>query len=112
MKSALWPFLLPSLRSHCELANLRDSTLFFVADSSLWAARLRHTSPQILHAARERCKIDATRLKVRVEPKPAAPDQKPRRRLSARAREVLRQAAETMNDEELARALAALAERD
>ncbi len=113
MKSALWPFLPPSLRTRCELANFRDSTLLFVADSPLWAARLRHASPQILHAARQRCKIPATKLRVRVVPKPGAEDRTVcSRRLSDAAREHLRRAAETIADEELAKQLKDLAERE
>ncbi len=112
MKSALWPFLPPSLRSHCELANFRDSTLWFVADSPVWAARLRHASPQILHAARHRCKIGGAKLRVRAVPDSQVSSARTPKRLSKAAREHLSQAAATMDDEELARRLKELAERD
>ena len=112
-KAALWPYLPPSSRQHCDLANIRDSTLYIVADSPVWAARLRHTSRQILHAARDRCKIPVTGIKVRISPRstPKRPRRQPKQ-LSDRARDHLKAAAETTSDPDLAKILKRIGKRD
>lgn len=113
LEASLWPYLPPSIRAHCKLANFRDSTLYLTADSPLWAARVRHTSPQILHAARQRCKIPARALRVRVQwAPPRPPPRATRKPLSPAARDHLRQAATTQNDPEIAAIMRRLAERN
>ncbi|MFK7955790.1 MAG: DciA family protein [Lysobacterales bacterium] len=112
LQNALWPFLPPSLRPHCKLANYRDSTLFLHADSPVWAAKARHASPQILHTARVRCKISARKLVVRVRwtPNPAA-STKPVNALGKAASIHLEQAAEHCPDPDIAATLQRIARR-
>ncbi|MDJ0655333.1 MAG: DUF721 domain-containing protein [Xanthomonadales bacterium] len=112
IKAALWPHLPHTARQHCDLANFRDSTLFLVTDSPVWAARLRHMSRQILHAARQRCKIPATRIKVRISPildREVARRQP--RELPEGVRRHFSQVAETVDDPELAAVFRRMSEK-
>ncbi|MEM1089588.1 MAG: DUF721 domain-containing protein [Pseudomonadota bacterium] len=112
LKNALWPYLPPSIRPHCDLANYRDSTLFIHADSPLWAAKVRHASPQILHAARQRCKTPARKLVVRVRwPHSKAGAQRSQKKLIGRVTEHLEQASEHVDDPELAAIMQRIARR-
>jgi len=102
LKSRLWPALAGPLRGHCELANFRGQTLVIIADSPVWAARLRHTSPQILHAARTLCKIDAQKLQIKIRPMAQAqPRNRATRPLAASSASHLREIAEGLEDQEL-----------
>ncbi len=112
LQNALWPYLPPSLRPHCKLANYRDSTLFMHADSPVWAAKARHASPQILHTARVRCKISVRKLVVRVRwtPQPATTIAVGKT-LGKTASEHLEQAAEHCPDPDIAATLQRIARR-
>lgn len=112
LKNALWPFLPPSLRPHCELANYRDYTLYLHANSPLWAAKARHASPQILHAARQRCKISVRKLVVRIRPAAVEnrEDRRPKQVIGSVSRH-LKQAADWIDDPELAVIMRRIARR-
>jgi hypothetical protein len=112
IKSALWPHVPEDLKPHCDLANYRSSTLVFVARTPLWASKLRHTSPQILHAARHDCKIKATRIDIRIDPGlPEPPPPGRKKVVSARTAEHLKQAAEASQDDGIRASLSNIAKR-
>lgn len=83
-----------------------------VARSPVWAAKLRHTSPEILHAAVNLCKIDVGELVVRVDPGhwPKA-SHKRKRGVSKVVAEHLETVAEGITDSELKDQLERLAKR-
>jgi hypothetical protein len=113
IKATLWPSIPSPLQAHCDVANFRGQTLILVADSPVWAARLRHTSPQILHAARELCKIDAQKLLVRIQPLEVRPQPVGKARsLPESSATHLREVAETVEDDELREILLGIANRE
>ena len=112
IKVALWPAIPTPMQAHCDVANFRGQTLIIVANSPVWAARLRHISPQILHAARELCKIDAQKLLIRIEPKQAQRQNTRRpRTLPESSIKHLTEVAAGVEDEELKEILLGIAKR-
>lgn len=89
------------LASHVKLGNLRDGRLVFLADSPIWAERLRLDASILLDAARA-AGLSADGVVVKVAPMlPVPPDVTPPARLSQAARETLLAAAAATRDEEL-----------
>lgn len=90
------------LASHVTMANYRDGRLIFLADSTLWAARLRLHHDDLLQAARTTLGVDDVKIAVKVAAPVAAPTEtRDFRPLSAAAAEHLRAAARSMTDPEL-----------
>lgn len=97
------------LASHVKLGNLRDDRLVFLADGPVWKARLRLHAADLLDAARA-AGIPASDISVKVATMlPVPPDEAPPSPLSPAARESLRAAAATVQDEELRACLLQLA---
>lgn len=97
------------LASHVRLGNLRDDRLVFLADGPVWSARLRLYATNLLDAARA-AGIPASDMTVKVATMlPVPPDEAPPSPLSPAARESLRAAAATVQDEELRACLLQLA---
>lgn len=96
-----------------RVANLRNGVLVLAAESSAWAARLRYLSRDIVQTARKKCRLEVHEVEVRVSPTSAPSPQggPPPRRLSRRAAEHLRNAADTAGDPELAALMQRLAGR-
>ena len=110
LKVALWPAIPTSLQAHCDVANFRGQTLVLVTHSSVWAAKLRHISPRILHAARKLCKIDAQKIQIKIQPFTVAKPQSTRpRTLPQRTAVHLRDVASGVEDEELKEILLTIA---
>lgn len=97
--------LSPSIRPHCLAARLDGDTLVVLADSAVWATRLRYELPRIMG------EIDARKFRIRVAPAESTPPRKRRapRKLPAEAAEILEQTAQGQVDPELAEALRRLA---
>ena len=97
------------LASHVKLGNLRDGRLVFLADAPAWKARLRLHADALLDAARA-AGIPASDITVKVATMlPVPPDEASPSPLSPTARETLRAAAATVQDEELRSCLLHLA---
>ena len=113
LKSALWPAIPTLLQQNCDLANYRGHTLVFVVSSPVWAAKLRHTSAGILHAARKLCKIDAQKLQIKIQPSTVSKPRSNRPRTLAKEPAAhLRDVASTVEDEELKQILLNIANRE
>ena len=112
LKAALWPVIPTTLQACCDVANFRGQTLVLVANSPVWAAKLRHMSPQILHAARTLCKIDAQKLQIKIQPVvQVKPPERSSRSLPARSAAHLKEVAAGVDDEELREILLTIASR-
>lgn len=61
-------FLPSELQTHCQLANLDQETLIFVAQNAHWATHLYHLEVPLIQAATELTSRKITALKVVVEP--------------------------------------------
>ena len=102
------------LRSHCCLASVQTGRVVFLADSSVWAAKLRLQQNAIIAQARVASGLPIEKFAVKVAPLPPRPPRQTRRKpLSTAAAEHLRAAAVSIGDPELRAAylrLASLAE--
>lgn len=100
---------------HCRAARLDAGTLYLVADSAAWRARLHFYSPRIISHFNRMDKFPVQRVQVRVghavppeKPAPARPGPSPVPATTARAFAAL---AGEVDDPGLRRALNRLAER-
>lgn len=99
--------------AHCRATGLEDGTLFLVADSPVWRARLHFYSSRIINHFSRLGKFSVTRVKVRVghglEPPPIDRTQGPARSLPAASARAFRALADETGDPALQRALRRLA---
>lgn len=111
---------LPSeCNGHFHVANVRDGSLVIMADSPVWAARLRQLSPQMLAILQQHRKRKL--LHVRVFSRPNKPPVragtipgrvKYHREISPESRDLIKQAAVCVDDDGLRAALLKLAARN
>jgi hypothetical protein len=105
--------LLPEeLASHCRIANLRKNRVVMQADSTAWATRLRYQTPEILKQLQEYNALQGIKsIQVTVAPasKPRGKTRRQARPLSEQNARIIRSAAESLADPELAAALRRLA---
>lgn len=99
--------------AHCRATALTDGTLFLIADSPVWRARLHFYSSRIISHFNGLGKFSVARVKIRVghglEPPPIEREQGPARTLPAATARAFRQLADDTGDPELQRALRRLA---
>lgn len=102
--------------SHFHVANVRDRLAVIMADSSVWAARIRQLSPEIIRILQQHGESKLLHIRVfsrpgnspvRVGSEPARV--KHERRISVKSRELLTQAAASVKDDGLRAALLKLA---
>lgn len=96
----------PTLAPHCALANVRGDTLVLSVRATVFAARIRLLTPQILEAARSLgLSLSQVRIRVGYVPTPPPPPP-PRRPLSETARHHLQALADKVDDPELRASIA------
>ncbi|MFH0934379.1 MAG: DciA family protein [Pseudomonadota bacterium] len=96
-----------------RVKQLRDGTLFLLAENAAVAAKLKQLAPRLLTAfQKQRCEVTAIRVEVQVE-RPVAPRQSERspRRLSPESIDKLEKLADEIEASPLKRALTNLAAR-
>ncbi|WP_133816829.1 DciA family protein [Tahibacter aquaticus] len=92
----------PTLRPHCCLADARAGRVVFLANSSIWAAKLRLHQTPILAEAQKALGQPFKVFAVKVAPLPSVPPEPARRKpLSSAAAAHLSAAAVTLADPEL-----------
>ena len=107
--------LLPTpLNEHCRILTISGTTLILTADSSVWAARLRFHTPQLVKQLASYRPISIAAVRIRVKPParpatPVKPKATPRR--SPLAAAALKQAAQSISDPALKSGLLRLARR-
>lgn len=98
---------------HCRATGLEDGTLYLIADSPVWRARLHFCSSRIISHFSRLGKFSVTRVKIRVghglEPPAIDRVQGPARTLPAPSARAFRALADATGDPELQRALRRLA---
>ena len=105
---------LPSaLHGHCEVADLSADAVVLATDSTVWAARLRYYSPQILKHLAQHETVNPRTIRIRVLPptEPRPTQAAPQPSLSEQNRTLLRQAADGIDHPRLQEALRRLAAR-
>ena len=102
-----------SLREHCRVANLKGDTVIVIADSPVWATKLRFQTGAMLEILRDRGFPELRTLRIKVNPinvtREAAPRHGPQ--LSQSAAATLLRTAEGTKDVELRAVLERLAAR-
>ncbi len=100
-----------SLREHCRVVNIKGDTVIMMADSPVWATRLRLQTGAMLEILRERGFAELRTLRIKVSPVNVARAAVPRHgpQLSQSAASTLRRAAQSMDDVELRAVLERLA---
>lgn len=105
----------PELRPHCQLANIKGSTMILLASSTVWASRLRYQSPQLLKALQQNDRLQRiTEIQLRVQPRTDEPTSNKIARRASMSREAatyVHEFAESVDDESLRSALKKLASR-
>jgi hypothetical protein len=108
LEDKLHAHLGPPLNTHCSLANFAKDTLTLHSDSSIWAAKLRYTAPDILSYLQNECKLSSLKnIRIKVIPT-AGPTQKTshkRLMLSATSARYLAEVATSMRDNDLQKSL-------
>jgi len=105
----------PELAAHCQMSNLRGTTLILSVGSTAWASRLRYQVPQLLQRFRtdERLSV-ISEIEIRVSPASSPPAAPPPRRVSMSddAALCVQRCAESVDDQRLKSALSRLATRN
>lgn len=109
LDQALKKCLEPPLSRHCQVANLTPSRLVLHARSPIWATRLRYVVPDVLECLRKSCGLpQRCQVQLRVSFAEAGVAEHPVNRplrLSAKSAAVVRDAALSIENPELRRAL-------
>jgi hypothetical protein len=103
----------PEMAAHCQLLNLRNSSLIMACDSTAWATRLRYQVPTLLQALQQSGLSGVADIQIRVSPAVQPPQQRAKKRavLSTDAAYCIQQCAQSVTDPALSRALQQLARR-
>lgn len=103
----------PEMAAHCQLLNLRNSSLIMACDSTAWATRLRYHVPTLLQALQQSGLSGVADIQIRVSPVVQPPQQRAKKRavLSTDAAYCIQQCAQSVTDPALSRALQQLARR-
>jgi hypothetical protein len=111
-------------QNHVKVANIRDQNLMLIADSPVWATRLRQLSPQILqfirdNAPRDEKVIHHVQISTRYHPtngsgqqtlnKNNRPSDQPRLHISDKTATILSQSADSIEHPQLKSALLRIA---
>ena len=113
LETLIREFLDPVLKRHCRVAGFKNGDITLLADSPVWATRLRCQVPVLMTLLR-RTWPNAELRKMLVKVSPFwLPEKPPRRQLirSQSAAAVLQEVADTIEDEQLSRTLRRLASR-
>ncbi len=114
LNSILLDLLPAPLPLHCHLAKLNNKTLIIVADSAIWSARLRYSIPDLLAKLKHHSQffIPIKNIEIKVNPKWHSKAKhmalKPKR-ISAKTSKCLRETANSIENEEIKKALLKLA---
>lgn len=100
------------MTSHIRGCVIRGDTLVVFTNNALQASALRYQQLDILAAARTFPGIQPERVQFKILPPEPLPREASRHDISSDSRQLLRQAASTIHDEELAAALRRLADSD
>jgi hypothetical protein len=100
-----------SLGKHCQLANYRSNTLVIQSESAAWASKLRYLLPQLRRELSQYTAFSGLKdIHIRVVATATEPREKPSPpRLSKQSAQLLEQAAASISDPGLGKALAQLA---
>lgn len=115
LSSIVQAMLEPALANHCQLAHFDGSRMVLVADSPVWASRLRFSINTLLSQLRQYSNKFHALSQIEVQVKPILPSipapATTKRELSAQAAHCLAESAEGIEDPALKQALQRLARR-
>ena len=98
----------PECENHFNVANILNKTIVIVADSPVWATRLRQLGQSVLEAMNNQTQEDLHHVKIITRQGPVADNHNPKsikRQLSSMAGDIIKQTATYCDDEELSNAL-------
>lgn len=106
----------PECNQHFHVASMRDRLVVVLADSPVWAARLRQLGPEILAILQQQASDRLQHIQVKSRPASTAaqtgrgaPRINPKRRISSESLRLIEQAAAGIGDDRLRAALKKLA---
>jgi len=108
LTQALRESLDTQLAEHVTVANLREQTVVISTDTPAWLTQLRYQAPTILHLLKTLPGLeDLQKVQFKIQPASHTPPTGPSRRvfLSTDSAELLKSAALSTEDDELAEAL-------
>lgn len=104
----------PELSEHVRFANLRDDTAVITTDTPAWLTQLRYQAPILLKQLKQQPGLQGLRkIQFKILPPAQAPILKPARRatLSTYSADILKSAANGIEDTELSEALRRLSQQ-
>jgi len=112
LNAAVLPLLPASCQSHVTASNFSSNELTLIADSPVWAARLRTQQRQIINAIKQQLKLPINSITIRFQQPEAAKAKvvKPAPELSQQSSKLIENTAESIADKELREALLRLAQ--
>lgn len=111
LNAAVLPLLPANCRQHITASNFSNNELTLIADSPVWAARLRTQHKQIISTISEQLKLPIKSIKVRFQ-QPQVQQKKPAKAapvLSQQSSEIIKNTADSISDEALKESLLRLA---
>ena len=112
LNAAILPLLPVSCQNHVTASNFSCNELTLIADSPVWAARLRTQQKQIISAINQQLKLPVSSINIRFKQPEAikAKAVKPAPILSQQSSDLIEKTANSITDEELKAALLRLAQ--
>lgn len=111
LNAAVLPLLPASCRDHITTSNYCQQELTLIADSPVWAARLRTQHREICKSISNKLKLPVQSIKIRFNQpvRSRKPDTSPAPRLSRQSSELIRKTADSISDTALKEAMHRLA---
>ena len=112
LNAAVLPLLPVSCQSHVTASNFSCNELTLIADSPVWAARLRTQQRQIITAIKQQLKLPVSTINIRFQQPETVKAKvvKPAPVLSQQSSRLIENTAESIADKELKEALLRLAQ--
>lgn len=113
LNTAILPALPPNCKSHIQAANFKDGELTLIADSPVWAARLKTQHKKIITQLQNDLGLPVKTLSIKFQQpvisRPTIAKTKPH--LSKHSSELIKNIASSVEDEELKQSLLRLSDK-
>ena len=113
LDAVILPVLPENCQSHVHTANFEQGVLTLIADSPVWAARLKTQQRNILQHLTDKLGLKVESIRIRFSQPAVVKQQEPpkRRTLSTQASDTIKNCADSVDDEALKESLLELSKR-